>query len=609
MHPTTLLRRVLLLPALLLATAARPSELVGRVIGVHDGRGIAQAMVTLTLPRGAPGPTTISVFTADDGGFRIPVDAAAVPGDGAAALEARKLGYRQVARGLPGPAGAPAESGGSTPARLYLEPVADIAGQVPASAWFAAMPAGPARDITVTSCTSCHQLPSPRVREYAAQIEAVSSGAERDRKALEEWRKIVRHESWRMVVSYMRARHYSVFPLESPTNLDAVDWPTAQNPDYSFYTARQGEIVAQYLADHFPRSTTSLARDAYAYGAPLGVTHKTIIREFSFPEDALVRELVAAPRSPYLWGADVKRNLIVQLDPQTGTARWHPVDFNGSTGPHTIVPDEQGMIWVSMIDNDQFGRFDPRTGKWRLWTLRPTNLPDSASIGGRALVHDISIDSKGHLARDPLGKIWLTLVGSNQLGSLDPESGEVAFYEVNRLAGLSPINHLIYSTVLSADGKHAWYSQLNGAVGCLDTSSKKVEKIVPFPEGAGPRRLARDEAGSLWVPLFGAGQVAKIDMASAKVVATFDLPDRAAAPYAVTWDQRRKAVWVANANSDAVYRLQAETGSVTVYPLPRPMGYLRQISLDQDTGRLVASYGNYPEGSGPSMGVLIDVGD
>ena len=43
-------------------------------------------------------------------------------------------------------------------------------------------------------------------------------------------------------------------------NLDAVDWPTAQNADYNFFSDRQGEIVARYLADHFPRSTNTLPR-------------------------------------------------------------------------------------------------------------------------------------------------------------------------------------------------------------------------------------------------------------------------------------------------------------------------------------------------------------
>ena len=116
----------------------------------------------------------------------------------------------------------------------------------------------------------------------------------------------------------------------------------------------------------------TLPREAYDHAAPLGVSETTVIREFAFPTDALVRELVPAPGSPYLWGADVpqeshraagsrgRRDEVVSASTSAG-----------STGPHTIAPDDAGNLWVTMVDNDQFGRFDPRTEQWRLWTLRP----------------------------------------------------------------------------------------------------------------------------------------------------------------------------------------------------------------------------------------------
>jgi len=580
------------------------AELTGRVINVADGQGLPQAGVTLTFPDGAAGPHAITVFTSPDGAFRIP--AGTLKDLTAVKLNVSRLGYVQV--------GAPLITHSSNAEsvdqgwKLYVEPVADITDQAPASAWLDAMPSGHDRDVTIASCSSCHQMASARVREYAAKIDAVSTGQPGDRTALDAWRKVVRHESWRTIVKYMRAKHFAVFPLESAVNLDAVDWATAQNAQYNFFSDRQGELIAQYLADHFPRSTARVARDSYTAGAPLGVSATTVIREFSFPSDALVRELVPAKGSPYLWGADVRRNLIVRLDPREGATRWFPVEFKGSTGPHTIVPDDAGNLWVSMVDNDQFGRFDPRTEKWKLWTLRPASLPDTASMGGAAIVHDMSIDSRGHLARDPAGNVWLTLVGTNQMGTLNPRTGAVAFYDTNHIEGLSPINHLIYSTVLSADGKCAWYSQVNGSVGCINTATKKLDALLPFAEGTGPRRMSRDNAGHLWVALFGSGQVVEIDMHAEKVLATFDLPDRAAAPYAVTWDQPRKALWVVTANSDTLYRLDPATGAFKVYPLPRRMAYLRQIALDE-RGRLIGSYGNYPEGSGPSLGVMIDVGD
>lgn len=601
MRPTDLKRPLVLAIGLAATLPAFADELSGQVIGVGDGRAVAQAMVTLSLPEGHAGPAAITVFSGPDGSFRFSSDT--LPAPGQLRLRAHKPGFHQVE-----PAdGKPQLKAGK--ATLYLQSSDNIAAEVPASAWFAKMPAGDERNITITSCSSCHQMASPRVREYAAKIEAVGNGPEGDRKALEEWRKVVRHEAWRTIVKYMRSKHYSVFPLESPTNLDAIDWATAQNADYNFFNARQGELIAKYLADHFPKTTAFMPRDDYRYGAPLGISEKTVIREFAFPKDALVREMVPAPGSPYLWGADVRRNYVVRLDPANGQTKWYAPDFKGSTGPHTIVPDDDGKIWVSMIDNDQFGRFDPKTEKWTLWTLRPTNIPDINAIAGNAIVHDMSIDSRGHLARDASGNIWVTLVGSNQMGTLNPDTGTVAFYDTNKVEGMSPINHLIYSTVVTPDGRFAWYSQLNGHVGCIDTKTKKIVKLVEFREGTGPRRMSLDNAGNLWVALFGSGQVAKIDIASGKVVTTFDLPDRAAAPYAVTWDENRKTLWVVNANSDVIYRMDPKTGESRVLPLPRPMAYLRQVAVEPKTGRLIASYGNYPEGSGPSMGVVIDVGD
>lgn len=589
-------------------SAARSAELSGQVIAVNLGQGVAQAMVTLTLPKGTAGPHAITVFTAPDGSFRI--SAKFLGKLGKATLEASKLGYKQVDPAAGALQVTLNKASGRFETKLYVEPLANIAGQVPGSAWLAAAPAGAEKNILLASCTNCHQMPDKRTREFAAQIEAVSNGPEGNKQALEAWRKVVRHESWRLMVKYMRPMHYSVFPLESATNIGAVDWETAINVNYNFYTERQGEIIAQYLADHFPRQTDSMPRDAYTHGAPLGVTEKTVIREYSFPKTALVRELVAAPHSPYLWGSDVKRGFLVRLNPDSGETKWYPVDYKGTTGPHTVAPDDDGRLWVSMIDNGQFGRFDPKTEKWKLWTLRPSNLPASTSMGMAPLVHDMSIDSRGYMARDAFGKIWLTIVSTNQLGTLDPDSGEVAFYDTKNTEGLSPINHLLYSTVLTADGECAWYSQvMASAIGCINTSSKKFEKTLSFPEGAGPRRIARDNEGHLWVPLFGSGQVAKVEMASGKLLETFDLPDRSSAPYALTWDERRKAVWVVNSNSDSIYRLDPSTGKIKVYPMPRQMAFFRQISVDQTSGRLVGTYSNYPEGSGPSMGVLIDVGD
>ena len=95
---------------------------------------------------------------------------------------------------------------------LYVEPVADITDQESRRPpGLTRCSPGHDRDVTIASCSSCHQMASARVREYAAKIDAVSTGQPGDATALEAWRKVVRHESWRTIVKYMRAKHFAVF--------------------------------------------------------------------------------------------------------------------------------------------------------------------------------------------------------------------------------------------------------------------------------------------------------------------------------------------------------------------------------------------------------------
>ena len=67
MRPTDLMCRLALAVGLVSTSVAQGAELSGRVIGVGDGRGIAQAMVTLSFPDGHRGPAAITVFSGADG--------------------------------------------------------------------------------------------------------------------------------------------------------------------------------------------------------------------------------------------------------------------------------------------------------------------------------------------------------------------------------------------------------------------------------------------------------------------------------------------------------------------------------------------------------------
>jgi streptogramin lyase len=314
--------------------------------------------------------------------------------------------------------------------------------------------------------------------------------------------------------------------------------------------------------------------------------------------------VAAVKGSPYLWGADVEQNRLLKLDLVTGERRWIPVPYPKASGPHTILGDPEGRLWISMIENDLLTRFDPASETWEVWKLNE----GTDVFGGEAIVHDIAFDHTHRVARDHLGRVWLTLSGANELGAFDPETAEVVRYPAPAVAGRSPMNVTIYGAVMSADGGCVWFSQLNGFVGCFNTRTLEAESLIEFPRGSGPRRMAIDEDDVLWIPLFGAGRLVKYDTAARRVLKHYDLPDRSAAPYALTWDSRRGVLWVANSNLDALYRFDPVTVQFSILPLPRQQSYLRQLALHPETNDLLITYANIPAGSGPSMAVVVKPG-
>lgn len=582
---------------------ARSDTIDGRVIDAGTGKGLAQAAVTLQVKSATDsGPTAITAFTDSDG--RYSIDTGAIPAKQTSTLKAQILGWEQK-----GPTAEAVDVLVTTQnVNFAMERSTNIANQVPDSAWLSSIPDSDAKHLTVMHCASCHQFPTAKVKDYIRLIDA-GPHAEGSVAQNRTWHEQARRDSWHAIVKYMRARAYDIFPEKTLYDLSKMDWKTIQAPEYSVFDEEDEKTISDFLSRYMPTQFDFMSPDSYHYGAPLAVTPKTVIREYQLPSDSLVREATAIRGSKAIWGADVHKNRILKLDPESGHIQWFDVPFKTGTGPHTIMGDQNGVIWTSLLESDQFARFDPSTSKWTLFSLRPSGMEAKNYFGGQAIVHDMSYGEKYELKRDKSGKIWLTLIGINKLATLNPDTGEVEYFDAPRVEGRTPLGTSLYTVLLSADGSCAWFSQLMGYIGCFNTETKKVDGLYKPPSGSGPRRLSIDGDDNLWAPYYGSGQILKYDAKTRKVKKLYDLPDRSAAPYALTWDTHRKVIWVANANANVIYRFDPKSEKFSVIPLPRPNGLLRKISVDDETGDLITSYGNIPQGTGPSMAVTIHVGD
>jgi streptogramin lyase len=558
-------RHVRRLAAAALMVPAAAFALDGRVLD-GSGQPVAQAMVKLAPAQLAVGDSTYTVFTAADGRFAFPAQAAGTQ------LTVRKLGFE--------PLSVPA----ADTAEIRLTASDNLADQVPPSAWLPRTGADDlARANTVLQCTGCHQLPSDKMQRYSHMLDGKSEAE--------------KQAAWKAMINYMRVKFVQIGPDQSLYDPTRMDFKNVLDPAAGFFDPHDEAQISAFLAKHLPTRFDQLAH--FDYGAPLGVTAHTLMREIQLPQDSFVREIGLTPESPYLWGADLQHNRLLRVDPQTGEQKPYPVPYDGPTGPHTIVDTPEGDFWITMLEQGVVGRFDPGTEKWQLFD----------KFGTYEMAHDVAYDYKFHAMPDTQGRYWFTLIGSNRMARLDPKSGDVAFIDTPRRDDQSALHASLYGAVITRDGKRVWFSQLSGGVGAVNTETGKVDVYLPLPQGAGPRRMALDDQDVLYVPLFGTGDLLIYDSRTDKELGRVPMPDPNNAAYSAVWDPWRRAVWIGTSNADVIYRFNPDDRSFAVYPLPSDMGYLRMITFDRHNGNLWTAYSNIPTGAGPSRFVMIDPGD
>ncbi len=567
-----------------------------------NGRPVKQVQVTLTQTPGVAGPGMITVFSDSEGHFTFH---AAVKDQlrGSATVQARALGYRMV---FPerGATKLPAPQAGSDALHLVLvmQPQRNDAAIAPASAWLRVIPdADPRKALVVRTCVGCHQIIHSDMRAFVQSMD--DEGASR---RVEE-----RKHSWQQLLTNMFGMSHEYFGSAMGAPFSFLLYGPEEN-----YVEPVSELLTKYLPDR-------LDYVEYSYGAPLAVTSATEIREYPIenpPGEMFnvvgTREAVLAGKPLSLWVPDSRSDRIFKIDPQTGHRKTLAIPFSGWKGPHSVTTGYDGQLWLTYMFQQLQGKVDPQSD---VVSVTQRKTADSEYY----IPHDFATNWRSEVVTDTRGRVWFGNVSSNALGATDLRTGETRLYVLQQpnapvakqeaQDGLDRIRleaRYMYGNVIASDRKHIWYTQLNGDFGEFNTETLKYETTVEMPPGVGPRRLAITEDDILYVPLFGSGQIVEYDTRKHQQLAVYDLPDRASAPYAVTWDPGRRVLWVATSNADAIYRFDPKNHSFGVIPLPRQGAYLRMVQVEPATGLLATSYAVLPERApGPRMALIIDPGD
>jgi len=119
-----------------------------------------------------------------------------------------------------------------------------------------------------------------------------------------------------------------------------------------------------------------------------------------------------SPVDGTIWYSKLNGNRIGRIDPRTPDGdikEWNPP----RRGPRRLHIDQEGIVWVPFFGTGDFGKFDPRTEKWKIY-----DLPNAENQTPYAL----NIDPKGY--------VWICGTNSDSLIRFDPKTEKMVHFRM-----------------------------------------------------------------------------------------------------------------------------------------------------------------------------------
>jgi streptogramin lyase len=398
------------------------------------------------------------------------------------------------------------------------------------------LPAGENKTLVAQSCTPCHDVQRIMVKRAD-------------------------HDNWDHIVARMRTR------------MAAANQPVVNDEDAK-------KIVA-YLSENFkpiqaydPNSrlpTDLLKGKALKYRA---VTYD-LADHFAEPHD------VAMDPQGNAWVGE-RAGRVGRFDPRT----LEFVEFKTPPGPAAEDRqslgnpqiDARGIMWVPDGPNNRWLSFDTKTEKFVAFAW-PRGMAGGA--GGNSM------------ALHPDGTIWAT--GANkEVRMLDPQSVQFKAYPSPSAKPGNPAPGA-YGLAVAGDGSVWWAEDEIDKMARVDPATGKVEEFtIPYSGGhAFPRRMNTDANGDLWVALWNAGKLMKIDYKT-KEMTIYTPPSQTGGNYSVVVDKKNNYIWVSEHQVDKIARFDPKTQEWVEFPLPEAESDPRRLDIDPTNANRIFFSGNTP---------------
>jgi virginiamycin B lyase len=240
--------------------------------------------------------------------------------------------------------------------------------------------------------------------------------------------------------------------------------------------------------------------------------------------------------------------------------------------PHDVRTDADGFIWYSNFVENELGRLDPRTGEHKEFAypvLKP-GFPTGALA----------------LEPDPDGNWWLAMMFQAGLAKFDVKTQTFQLFPVQAELNIDTTQQSLLTPLhWRVDGK-VWTNDVRKqAVLRLDVATGKYEFIDPFkftPKGRqhSPYGMVSDAANNLYFMDFGDENVGRIDAKTGQAT-IYPTPTPRSRPRRTMMDERDR-VWFAEFAADKVGMFDPKQEKFTEWDVPTPHTYPYDVFLDRN---------------------------
>jgi virginiamycin B lyase len=488
-------------------------------------------------------------------------------------LRLRKPGFKALTLGSP-------DLGENPVATLIAETdVRALAEQRPSNAWTATLAKTLTKDTVrkefMLQCGFCHQQGSAFLRrdrsaaEWSAAIQRMvrygsrlSSESQKELPALlaAHWKEINAHPQ-----EVPEATPWTPALATAQITELAIGDPFSQMHDF---LAHSNGLV--YVGDNLQDRIYEINPDTGAYtvykvppepGDTLGGLLPGRLRDFPKHETYQgIHSLAESKKDGHVFITPSYQRRLIEFDPRTKSFTYH--EMESGFYPHTIRIDAKDRVWFTLALSNQVAMFDRTTSRFTLYDLPFRSFMEKLTV--------------------KLTPFFFKLIGWGL-----PVTNWV---HIDRVSTGVP---LPYGIDIAPDGK-VWFARLHtNEIGSIDPESGKVTMIAT-PLHA-PRRLRIDRDGNLWIVMYNESAILRYEPSQRRFT-RFDLPvlpKGSETPYSLNVDRQRQQVWVTGTNSDSVQRLDIATGTWQFYPLPRKVTFTRDVDFGAD-GRVFLTNSSFP---------------